>query len=202
MIKCITHGWKPRIDLSIIKAPYVVMSNYDSLTDFSESAAKEFEQMRRHKVVELVARAGGGLWNPMGATIKNSDKRRAQALGNITIVGNDSLRRASLLLEGQGLAPLKARLTHDCTASGLNGASLTPPFSYPSFASGLKMVTRGCWMAKTDIARYFHAFPLAMEVRDLFQLSYGEDLYRAMKCVFGFGPCPYYTSTWSAEYKT
>ena len=23
-----------------------------------------------------------------------------------------------------------------------------------------------------------------------------------MKCVFGFGPCPYYTSTWSAEYKT
>ena len=29
----------------------------------------------------------------------------------------------------------------------------------------------------------------------------GVDLYRAMKCVFGFGPCPYYTSTWSAEYK-
>ena len=22
-----------------------------------------------------------------------------------------------------------------------------------------------------------------------------------MKCVFGFGPCPYYTSTWSAEYR-
>jgi hypothetical protein len=152
-------------------------------------------------VVELVPSGTPGLWNPMGAAIKNSDRRKAQALVGITISNNESLRTASQALERMGLPAIKARITHDATASGLNGAALCPPFSYPSFANGLQLVIKDCWMAKTDISRYFHAFPLAKECRDLFLLSLDGKTYRAMKCVFGFGPCPYYTSTWSAEYR-
>ena len=201
MRRCLTHGWKPRVDRAAISPPYLVYDNYKSITNFSESANKEFAKMIAHRVVELVPSDTPGLWNPMGAAIKNSDRRKAQALAGITISDNDSLKAASKAMELMGLPAIKARITHDATASGLNGAALCPPFSYPSFANGLQLVTRDCWMAKTDISRYFHAFPLAKECRDLFLLSLEDRTYRAMKCVFGFGPCPYYTSTWSAEYR-
>jgi hypothetical protein len=87
----------------------------------------------------------------MGATIKNSDRRKAQALAGITISDNDSLKAASKALEQMGLPAIKARITHDATASGLNGAALCPPFSYPSFANGLQLVMRDCWMAKNKV---------------------------------------------------
>ncbi len=89
----------------------------------------------------------------MGAAIKNSDRRKTQALAGIIIANNDSLRVASFAMEKMGLPASKARITHDATASGLNGTSLCPTFSYRSFANGLQLVMRDCWMAKTDILR-------------------------------------------------
>ena len=81
------------------------------------------------------------------------------ALAGIQIVDQATLERASAALQEQGYAAIKARITHDCTASGLNKSALCPPFRYPSLADGLRLVARGTWLAKTYISRYFHQFP-------------------------------------------
>jgi hypothetical protein len=199
--RCISHGWKPAVDEASIRPVYEVTENYRSISDFPVSVAKEFHKMVEHGVVEEVPNNTAGVWHPMGAVIKNSDRRKAKALAGIQIVNQESLERASAALQEQGYAAIKARITHDCTASGLNRSALCPPFRYPSLADGLKLVERGSWLGKTDISRYFHQFPLALECRHLFLLRFEEKWWRSRRLLFGFGPCPYYTSIWSAEYR-
>ena len=181
---------------------YLVDGNYKSIDCYDASCAKEFLKAKQHNIVVEVAEGTPGIISPMGAVIKNSDKRRAVVLTGIRIVNQKTLSEASHLTEEMGFPPLKARVTNDVTASGVNRAALCPPFRYPSLADGVRLVTPNCWLAKGDVSRYFNAFPLAAESRFYFLVRFLGILYMSLRCVFGFGPCPYYCSTWSAEYRT
>jgi hypothetical protein len=132
MLRCISHGWKPVVNQGEIRPVYEVKDNYKSIFSFAGSVAKEFAKMVDNGVVEEVPEGTAGLWHPMGAVIKNSDRRKAGALAGIHITDQPSLEQASKALQEQGLPAIKARITHDCTASGLNRAALCPPFRYPS----------------------------------------------------------------------
>jgi len=201
LLRCLSHGWKPRVVEEEISPVYVVTDNYQTIASFPDSVSKEFAKMVDNGVVEEVAASTAGVWHPMGAVIKNSDRRKAMALAGIEIKDQPSLELASKALSDKGLPIIKARITHDCTASGLNRTALCPPFRYPSLAEGLRLVVRNGWLAKTDISRYFHQFPLALESRHLFLLRLHGKYWRSKRLLVGFGPCPYYTSIWSAEYK-
>jgi hypothetical protein len=67
---------------------------------------------------------------------------------------------------------VKTRIAVDLSATGINGASPTPPFSYPGPQDGLQLVTRGCWLGKTDLERYFYCFPLAEESYKWFMVAW------------------------------
>jgi hypothetical protein len=201
MRKCITHGWKPLIQTELIKPAYLVEGNYASMELYHASTAKEFGKMILHKVVQEVSDGTAGLVSPMGAVVKNSDKRRALVITGVSVKDQASMTKASTMLESKGFPPIKARVTHDLTASGLNASTLTPAFRYPGLADGLKMIKRGCWLAKGDVSRYFHSFPLASESRPFFLLRFLGACYMLLRCCFGFSPCPYYCSAWSAEFR-
>ena len=65
----------------------------------------------------------------------------------------------------------------------------------------LNLLHKDAYIAITDIGRYFHTFPLAVESRRFFRIRHkGRDLTYA-RCPFGYKLCPYYCSTWSAEFK-
>jgi len=98
--------------------------------------------------------------------------------------------------------PLSRRISTDATATGLNRAAYTPPFRYPTIGDGLALVSRDCWLAKGDVSRYFFEFPLAQEAWWMFVVFFMGQLWMYTRCCFGFSPCPYYCSTWSAEFRS
>ena len=83
-----------------------------------------------------------GIVNPLGAVVKNSDKLRAKTLVGINVVDQRSLTEASTKLVDKGYNKIKTRITTDMTATGVNGACISPPFSYPSFSDGINIIER------------------------------------------------------------
>lgn len=142
-----------------------------------------------------------GKIHPIGAQVKNSDRVRAKVLVNIEIVDQNTMDSATAALVSRGSSKVKCRLTLDPTATGVNDASPDAPFRYPSFHDMLDLVSPNCFMALTDIGRYFHTFPLALESRPYFQIEYKRQTYHYARCPFGYKLCPYYCSAWSAEFK-
>jgi hypothetical protein len=140
------------------------------------------------------------LLNALGAVIKNSDLQRAKTLVHIEITDEASLILASLALVAMGQPKIKVRITIDCTGSGLNEAAYCPSFRQPGFCQALLRVERDRWLAKADISRYFHSFPISKSFSNLLVVEFDAGEYsQYIKAPMGFGPCPYYASTWSAE---
>jgi hypothetical protein len=82
----------------------------------------------------------------------------------------------------------------------VNDASPKKPFTMPQLWSALALVSKGCWMAKGDVSRFYHSFPIAQESRWLFACVFLGVLYQIVRCTFGYRLCPYYCSTFSAEF--
>jgi hypothetical protein len=139
--------------------------------------------------------------SPLGVVVKKSDIARAQILVSVKVDDQWTMNEANRKLLIINQSKIKARITTDFTASGINRASYSPAFQYPSLLDGIQMLFRGCYMGKTDITRYFHSFPLASESRWLCEVRFQGHAYQYGRCPFGYTTCPYYCSTWSAEFK-
>jgi len=199
MNRCIVNGWAPPVDRRKIVQQYSCKNsrNFDL---FAESVKGEFATMvDKDVLIPLPQLTAAHVLNPLGVVIKNSDKLRALTLTGIKIIDQATMLAASTLLVQQGHPKIKARITTDCTASGVNPACFCPSFIYPGFAEALKKIRRNMFLAKADISRYFHSFPLSKEMMELLVVEYDESYYQFAFCPFGLRPCPYYASTWSAE---
>lgn len=203
MVACVDCGWDPPIDESKIYRRYKAPPghNYKTVSQFHVSTRKEFDDMRGHGVVERCEPDPRGRINPLGSVVKGADKVRARVIAGVEVVDQDTLTEASDFLVDKGLPRIKARVITDVTATGINGAAYSPPFSYPSLADGLMLVYRNCYCAKADIGRFFHSFPFALRCRYLFMIYFMGLLWWYARCFFGFTACPYYCSTFSAEIK-
>ena len=204
MLLCVTNGWHPPIASANIVPKYSTVGNYPTIDLYPESVTKEFDDMLSHGVVvpfHDFYSTPISIINPLGAILKNSDKVRAKTQAGITITDQLTLSQASNTLISMGFPKIKSRIITDVTATGINAAAYSPPFRYPSFHDGLRLISKGCYMGKTDVGRYFHSFPLALLVRSLFLICLFGKLYAYARCFFGFTSCPYYASTWSAEFR-
>jgi hypothetical protein len=202
MRRCITHGWAPTVDTANIRPVYAVKGNYKSVTQYGGSVDKEFQKLVKHGVAVPAMQGQQGIISPMGAVIKNSDKVKAKVLTGISVCDQSSLAQANTALEAKGFVGIKARLTNDVTASGVNRAAYKPPFRYPGISDGIRIVRRNCFLIKADATRYFYLFPLARMAWWMFLIRYLGVLYILVRCMFGFAACPYYCSTWSAEFRS
>ena len=198
---CISHGWNPIIDVPSIKPVYAVSGNYPSVERFSVSTEKEFAKMLLWGVAAPAPPDLRGIVCPMGAVIKSSDRVRARILADVIITDSASLALANEILLLKGYSAIKARITVDATAPGINAAAFTPPFSYSGPQDALRIITPGCWLAKSDVSRYFWMFPLAEETRPIFMVDWKGVAHVLPTCMFGFSACPYYCSAWSAEFR-
>lgn len=198
MLRCVTHGWHPPCDYASITPKYRTRGNYPTVALFDGSARKEFEDMRANGV--LIPTTRPRLVNPMGIVLKNSDKMRARVLVQVNVVDQESLTRASERLVAAGHPKIKCRVTTDLSATGVNRASYAPPFRYPSLGDALRVIKRGGFIASGDVSRYFHTFPLAIDGRSHWCVEYGGEFWAYARCCFGHSACPYYASTWSAEF--
>lgn len=200
MLRCITHGWHPPCDYANIAPVYRCQGNYPSVARYALSADKELQDMIDNQVL-LPCLRPPRILNPLGAILKNSDRMRARVLVGVEVVDQASLTAASEALVARGHPKIKCRLTTDLTATGVNRASYAPPFRYPSLGDALRVVRRNGFIASGDVSRYFHSFPLAIDGRYYWCIEYGGKTYVYARCCFGHGACPYYASTWSAEFR-
>ena len=199
---CLTHGWRPLIDRDNVREEYRVSGNYLSVDQFQITASKEFNKMCDSGALLPVVEGTVGIVTPLGALIKGSDKLKTKVLTGISIVDQASLTQANVRLVDLGYPAIKARLTTDVTATGVNRAAYVPPFRYPSLADGIRIVTPNCFLAKADVARYFLMFPLSTCSYYLFLVRWLGVLFGYVRCMFGLASCPYYCSIWSAEFRS
>lgn len=207
MLRCVTHGWDPPVDLALLHPRYRVNGNYPAVRLYSASVTKEIDDMLTHGVaIPFLGRPSSctlpTIFHPLGAVLKNSDRMRAKVLVGIDVVDQASLSAASSALLAMDQPKIKCRVTTDATATGLNGAVLAPPFRYPSLQVAISMVHRGWWLGKCDISRYFFSFSFALAFRCLCCFQFGGKAYTFARVFFGFGPAPYFCSTWSAEFRS
>jgi len=204
MIKCVENGWKVPVDEKQVRRKYKIKEgqdkNYGSVGQYYSNFEEEFNKMRSNGVLMEVEEGFAKVVSPMSAVIKGSDINRAKVLVGIDVKNEESLALANNKLKELGFKKIKTRAALDVTATGINDASPKPPFRYPSLQDGLKLVSRGCWLGKTDVERYFLCFPLAQESYPWFVVYFASVLYCFVRAMFGYGPCPYYTSTWIAEF--
>ena len=210
MRRCIVNGWRPPLDGPITQVYATDGNNYPSVSLFDASFRKEWAKMKTHGVaqplasleVDFPSEHPCGIISPMGAALKNSDKVKAEALAGIKVTDQRSMSQANIFMTARGFPEFKARVTHDLTATGVNGAAYCPSFRYPSLHEFVRIVSRDCWLGKSDVSRYFHSFPIAREAWWMFIVRYLSVMFVLVRCCFGFAPCPYYCSTWSAEYRS
>jgi len=200
MRECLIKGWKVPVEEALVSPKYHTNGNYPSVALYQENFSAEFEKMKAHGVIKEAEPSRTGIISPMSAVIKNSDKLRAKALVRIEVKDQVSLQRANQELSLIGEKGIKIRVATDLTATGINNAAVKPMFAYPSIQDGLKLVTKNCWLGKTDLERYFFAFPLAPESYSLFMIMFMGIVYYFVRAMFGFSTCPHYASTWSAEF--
>jgi hypothetical protein len=199
MLNCITYGWYPPIARELIR-PRANLANSKATLLYNEQVDKEFTMMLEHGFVSPVDSSMVTFINPIGAVVKNSDKQRALTLVKVKVVDSASLKEASDKLVASGYAKIKCRITTDCTGAGLNAAAYSPSFNYACISDALRQVDRNSFLAKGDISRYFFSFPLAEQAKDMFGFRLKDQLYRYNCLPFGLTNCPYYASTWSAEF--
>jgi hypothetical protein len=84
----------------------------------------------------------------MQAAIAEKDAKIDETVVKVEIRDQHSLREANEKLKAVREKKVKTRIAVDLSATGINGASPTPPFSYPGPQDGLQLVTRGCWLGK------------------------------------------------------
>jgi len=201
MLKCITHGWHIPCQYDQIQPLYHIHGNYEAVSRYKTSCDIEIGNMVKDQVLIPCDRKFVKFLTPMNAILKNSDKVRAKVLVNVIVSDQISLDLANTKLALMNQPKIKVRLAVDHTGTGLNAKTYAPSFMYPSLSHALSRVTRNCTMAIGDAERYFHSFPTAINDRYYFCVEYGGIVYSYARCSFGGSASPYYTSTWSAEFK-
>ena len=199
MRECIIKGWQPPIKTKGLKPKYKY-KNSPKIEAYKLQTQPEMDEMIKHKVVRLASEGPNRVLNPLGVVIKNSDLQRAKTLMGITVHNSESLKKASDALVAAGHPRIKCRISTDCSGSGINEAAYSPTFQYSTVSDGVRVVVRDGYLATADVSRYFFEFPWAESMRALFSFIFLGSLFEYLKLCFGFTSCPYYCSTWSAEF--
>jgi hypothetical protein len=110
------------------------------------SFSKEFLDMVEQGVLRLIdssfiKHSPNYFTSPMGAQVKNSDLIRAKVLAEIRVTDQASLDRATTVLLQKGSSKIKCRITLDPTATGINDATPSVPFRYPSIADFISLLS-------------------------------------------------------------
>lgn len=200
--RCVERGWSPPFYTYDFRPPYQVAGNYPATAMYAQGVEKELiGSMLANKAIRPSNWSPSQVVHPLGAVIKNSDKVRARVLLGITVEDQATLEEANERFLAMGASKIKVRVTMDCTATGANGAVVVPRFSYPGIRSGIDMVRRNAVLGVSDVSRYFHSFPWALEMRDKMKIQWDGQLYECWGLSFGFALCPYYCSAFSAEFR-
>ena len=207
MFMCLKCGWSPRFDQDKMKTLVQrkkKLSNYPGFYLFPDTTNKEVQKMHDNNVIKscksLDIDPDSIIINPLSVVVKNSDIRRTLLQVERNITDGDSLVEANDLLVKAGFAPVKCRVIMDLTKSGVNGAIIdSVPFKFASFNDFLNVISKDCWIGKTDIARFFYNFSMADNVIKYFGVSIDDIPYCSIKCCFGFTLCPYFCSTFAGE---
>jgi hypothetical protein len=208
MRQCVTHGWNPPL-CGVIPPSKREPRNNAKSTVFHETFQKEARKLvEGHGGFKPVVRQaergkeGEGVMNPMGIVLKSSEVNRAGLLTGVRIEDQESLSRANALLEEQGQLGIKARLTVNASAPGVNAALYKPGFSYPSVEDAVSLLYKGAWMGKGDVSRYYLMFPLAKEAWPMCKVGVLGLVWNFITVFFGLASAAYYASVWSAEVRT
>jgi hypothetical protein len=204
LVECVRCGWNPPFD-GVVKERYDCSTGnkntvlYEAAFDEQMDALLQPTKFAGPVLVPYTGPPDDLTLNRLGLNLKASDLARARVQTGISVSGPGELAAANQKLVEQGQQSIKARLTTDATGSGVNGAAVVPPFTYPTVHDAVAIMQRNDWLGKGDVARYYMLFPLAAESQHWFGAVYKDKLFWFTALFFGFAAAAFYASVWSAE---
>jgi hypothetical protein len=196
MIRCITHGWAPPVDLSTAGpqfwTPY--RGNHLSASIFPGFVSSQVDTLSEARAIDpatpLLRAVTPLLLNPLGVVIRPSDRARARLTLDTDLSSQEALDSVNAALVADGLKPVKGRLVLDNSMSRLNANAATPPFQFSSIDDLAAFIEPGWWIATGDVEAYYHRLPLALLSRCLFGFVWNFTYWFFNVVPFGFGPSP------------
>ena len=199
-IRCIRNGWKPPVRPPVNpRATY--KGNYQSTALYSGAFDKEMGKLQTSGMLQPVESRGQPSYPcPMGALLKLSDVASTLLLTGVKIVDQYTLQQANdQRAKLSNLNPVKVRVISDLKANGINDSTPQAAFQHTGSDEAIRMIRRGDYLVKGDVARYFNSFALARESWPFFCVWYAGLWWYMTRCCFGFKLCPYYCVAWAGE---
>ena len=131
MIRCLTHGWAPPVDLSTADpqfwTPY--RGNHLSASVFSGFVSSQLDTLAAARAIDPATPL---LLNPLEVVIRPTDRARARLTLDTDLSSQEALDSVNAALVADGIKPVKGRLVLDNSMSQLNAHATTPPFQFSS----------------------------------------------------------------------
>ena len=193
----LTHGWSPNFIPSEVNKKYET-KNSDKVNMFSRTVEATLTKLIQSNIVRVGNKEEVNLMSTVNLILKRTDMQWSRSRG-MTLSNDDDLDLVNKAREAEGLPPIKARVVHDYTGSGLNGAQTHCRYSNIDISDLLNLVKPNCWFAVGDLASYYESFSLAHDFLGWFCFQLFGVLYLATRIMFGFAPAPAYCATFTAE---
>ena len=193
----LTNGWSPNFVPSEVKEKYVT-KNSEKVIMFPRTVEATLNKLIQSNIVRVSNNDEAKLVSTVNLIIKRTDIQWSRSRG-MNLSNDDDLDVVNQARDAEGLPPIKARVVHDYTGSGLNGAQTHCRYSNIDISDLLNLVQPNCWFAVGDLASYYESFSLADDFLGWFCFQLFGVLYLATRIMFGFAPAPAYCATFTAE---
>ena len=165
MIRCITHGWAPPVDLSTAGpqfwTPY--RGNHLSASIFPGFVSSQIDNLAAARAIypatPLLRAITPLLLNPLGVVIRPSDQARARLTLDTDLSSQEALDSVNAALVADGLKPIKGRLVLDNSMSHINAHAATLPFQFSSIDDFAAFIEPGWWSPQVTSKLVIIVFP-------------------------------------------
>ena len=189
------NGWSPPFDPKEVKGVYTVV-NGSKTASFPGAVSKAVDKLLRLGKIQVTDKVN--CVSGVNLVLKNVDILWAKTRG-IKMSSDDDVVLVNNARASEGLAPIKVRMVHDYSGSGLNGAQLKIRYSNIGLNDVIDVLHPNCFVSIGDLKAYYESYSVSEKMSTWFAFQVFGVLYRATCIMFGFAPAPAFCATMTAE---
>ena len=189
-------GWSPPMQ-GQVSTKYPV-KNSSRLVAFKQSVMEATGKLLRKQAVIQAEHSAARLISAINVVIKGVDRHYAESKG-YALKSDSDVEVVNRVRQQEGLQPVKVRVVHDYTGSGLNGTQTAPRYSNVDIGDLLDIVSPECWFAVGDLRSYYESFSLGEDFVGWLAFLVDNCVFIATRIMFGFSPAPAFCATFTAE---
>ena len=189
------RGWSPPFEANEVRSIYSG-DNGIKTAAFPAAVVKSVNKLVELKKVHIADEVK--CISGVNLVFKNVDILWAKSHGMGLSDDNDVIKVNNARAE-ESLPPIKIRMVHDYTGSGLNGAQQKVRYSNIGLDDVIEVLYPNCYVSIGDLKSYYESYGVSEDMSKWFAFEVFGILYRATCIMFGFSLAPAFCATLTAE---